>query len=130
MPLTEYPKTFFADKPDAGAKLRTGTGLILQQEGLVNDLAFHVNRHRREMEYNVSDYIVLHLAVSLEVWWAIYFNESELLRKTLTTRIAFHDMFETGQEETYMNAELGDRENLFPVLIHSELHEGYVKPIY
>lgn len=130
MTFKDYPKTFFTDKPDAGKKLRTGTGLVLQQEGLVNDLSVLINRHRRDKEYNVSDYIVLHLAVSPEVWWAIHFNESELFRKTLSTGIVFYEQLTAEQEAEFTAVELGDKDNVFPVLLNSIKHSGPVDIIF
>ena len=118
MPLTEYPITALEDTHDQVKKLRSGVGLVLNQEGLVNDLSYHVNRHRRDMDYGVSDRITLELAVSPEVWWAIHFNESELKRKTLTKHIRF---LPAGAlvDPSLTEVELGEKDNLFKVYLKS-----------
>lgn len=118
--LTEFPITALEDTPEQVEKIRSRPiGLVLQQEGLVNDLSYHVNQHRRTMNYDVSDRIVLKLAVSPEVWWAIHFNKANFMRKTLTDEIVFLPVIE--ESLNMAEVELGDKEMNFKVYVASEV---------
>ncbi|QIG57868.1 hypothetical protein SEA_PAULODIABOLI_173 [Microbacterium phage PauloDiaboli] len=113
MPITEYPITAFEDEKGLSARVRGGLALSLEQEGLVNDLSFHVNRLRREREYHVRREAELVIACGPELWWAIYFNEAALLESTKTSKIVFVDHFE---RDLFYQAKLSFN---IPVALHT-----------
>ena len=90
----DYPVLAFEPVKGLRERLRTLPGLVLQQEGLVNDLSTLVNRLRRERDYGVSDVIDLVVACEEELWWSIHFNESHLLDSTKANSITFVDSYE------------------------------------
>lgn len=99
----DYPVLAFEPVKGLRGRLRTMPGLVLQQEGLVNDLSTLVNRLRRERDYGVSDVIDLVVACEEELWWSIHFNESHLLDSTKANSITFVESYE---RDLFTEAEL------------------------
>ncbi|URP22210.1 hypothetical protein SEA_BIG4_167 [Microbacterium phage Big4] len=91
----DYPVTAFEDDKALGGRLRGSLqGLVLEQEGLVNDLSSQINKLRRERDLGVSDTVDLFIACGTELWWAIHFYEEELKDATKANSITFVDTFE------------------------------------
>ena len=114
MPISEYPITAVEDDKGLTARLRGGLGLVLEQEGLVNDLSFHVNRLRRDREYHVSREVELVVACGIELWWAIHFNRDSLMEAVKATSIRFVPEFE---RDLFYRANLSYN---IPVALHTQ----------
>lgn len=121
--MDAYPVYAFEDKDWQAAYVRAGVGSVLNQEGLVNDLVFQVNRHRRAQGYTISDRIILSLGVSPELWWAIHFNKERLLSKTLSTKLVFVDELEVS-ENSFELVSLGERDKSFECYVSSVEDRG------
>lgn len=117
MTVTSYPIYAMTDPPELHRELRsTSVGAILEQEGAVNDLIFHINRLRREREYSVTDVIEIVVACGEELWWAIHWNRITLLDRCVADRIIFVGAFEP---DLFTTATVGSPKASMNVAFHS-----------
>ncbi len=117
MSFLSYPVLALEDRDGLRAAMRAAShGLVLEQEGLCNDLTFHINRVRRERDYGVSDRILTVLGVGAELWWAIHFNKETILAATKSVDIL---CITNPELDLFYRADLGSKHTSQPVLIHT-----------
>lgn len=118
-----YPglwRTEISDDPQFVATVRSS--VVLQQEGLANDLAYFVNRHRKGQGYSVTDNITLYLGVSEEVWWALHYNYEEFTENVKATSVFCNTAPLTEMEQSWEKVFVGDKASgTSPVYVSSTI---------
>ena len=115
----DYPVLCFVDSPRLSRALRDSpVGVVLEYEGMANDLVFHINRLRRERDYGVSDVIDIVVACGEELWWAIHWNRDEILKRTKAEDLTFTLDFE---RDLYYTGSVGSAQTPIPFALHSRL---------
>lgn len=107
----------FKDTPKHKNKMYSGPGLILQQEGLLNDTVSLVNKLRNSKDLYVRDKIDLNLYCGFELGWSLLTHFDSLVSRTKSNSVTFNSNRPVSLKDLY---EVGDKEVPFLIGISIE----------